>query len=505
MVIQPNALVCVKDASFTYSSAQAAASWMGHQKDPVHSPALLGLNLTVEPGKVILLCGPSGCGKSTALRLINGLAPEFHSGTAEGDIVVAGVDVISQGMAAAGGVTTTVFQNPRTQFFTTDVISELAFARENRGDEAETILADVRQALAELGIAHLENRPLVALSGGQLQRVACAQAIASATPVVLMDEPTSNLSPAGIGKLAGVIKTLKDRGVALVIAEHRLHFLNGIADEVVLIEHGRTRRRWSGDEFFALSDEERRALGLRTLRSVDLPQPHRRHDGQRPSVDAAQARETGVWVERLRFSYGKKLVLDLEDLAFPAGQVSAIVGPNGAGKTTLARVLSGLAKPHKGSRIFIDSKVANRLARTASTSFVMQDVGRQLFAETVRQDITLGSDPQHLSSKDVDDLLERFDLADVQDRHPLTLSGGQRQRCAIAAAIAKGARIHIFDEPTSGVDYRHLRAIAAHLRELAQSGCVVIVITHDAELIDECADEVLVLRAVTTTGGVESR
>lgn len=185
----------------------------------------------------------------------------------------------------------------------------------------------------------------------------------------------------------------------------------------------------------------------------------------------------------MRFSYKENLVLDNVTTDFPAGAITAITGPNGAGKTTLARLLCGLLKPESGE-IFLDGNAMSPRKLTNQTSIVMQDVHRQLFSDTVVGEIALGAD----RDVDAEALLAQLDLTHTASRHPLSLSGGQKQRLVIAAALATKRRLVLFDEPTSGVDYRQLESIGSLFRSLAQQGHVVVVITHDQELIATCAD-----------------
>ncbi|MDN5964433.1 MAG: ATP-binding cassette domain-containing protein, partial [Actinomyces sp.] len=206
------------------------------------------------------------------------------------------------------------------------------------------------------------------------------------------------------------------------------------------------------------------------------------------------ATSRGLVLDQVRFSYGRNRVLDIDHLEFPAGRICVLVGDNGAGKTTLARLLCGLVREDRGSRITLDSRPASARTRTASSYIVMQDVHRQLFSETVRAEVTLGLSRSERREVDPEDLLARFGLSELAERHPLSLSGGQKQRLVLASAMACHKAVHIFDEPTSGVDERHLVGIAAQLRELADQGAVVIVITHDLELLDACADRIVTLR-----------
>ncbi|MCI1748086.1 MAG: energy-coupling factor ABC transporter ATP-binding protein [Acidipropionibacterium sp.] len=191
--------------------------------------------------------------------------PHFHDAELTGSVRVAGADPVAEDIAEAGRTSATVFQNPRTQFFTSDVAGELAFRDENYGLDPELIRARSARAAEQVGISHLLDRSLHQLSGGELQKVACAQAIAGGTDVLLLDEPTSNLSPGAIDEFTGLLGRLKAEGRTIVVAEHRLYFLRGLADRVVLLDGGRIVRRATGEEFFAIGEAERASLGLRTL------------------------------------------------------------------------------------------------------------------------------------------------------------------------------------------------------------------------------------------------
>ncbi len=447
------------------------------------------VDMDVTPGALTLVCGASGSGKSTVLRLLNGLIPNFHEGELSGRVLIDDEDVSSAPIERSGLRTATVFQNPASQFFTTTVADELAFAPQNYRVEAGEIRRRRAGALEELGIGDLADRDLRTLSGGQVQKVACAQALAQRTPVILLDEPTSNLDPRAIDDVRATIGRLKAAGRTLVVAEHRVYFLRGLVDEVVIMGRGRVVHRMAGEELWRIGEARRKELGLRALERPRLAvRPAglaaiAGGPGGRPGADdaaedavgnAAGDGADGLLIENLQVERSGRLVLDIPRLFFPAGAVTGVVGANGVGKTTLARAVCRLQRARRGARM----SLGGRELRSGQAFLVMQDVHRQLFTESVSQE---ASAPQ----------LERLDLAALADRHPLSLSGGQKQRLVIATAIDQDARVLILDEPTSGVDHRHLVAIAAELRDLAREGRVVIVISHDVEFLNECADRVI--------------
>ena len=469
--------------------------------------ALKDVDLSADAGSLTLVCGASGCGKSTLMKALTGLVPQMTPGELDGVVSINGRNLADVALTDVGHLCSSVFQNPRTQFFCDTVAEELAFCGENYGRERATLRQQSERAAKLMGISHLMERKLTTLSGGQLQKVALACALASGAPVLLADEPTSNLDPAAISEVRAALKVLKEQGLTIVVVEHRLHFLRGLADQVLLMESGRVTRRWNGAEFFSMGQAQRRSLGLRTLVDPGPPETWvgQVKEGRQEKQTGRQEKQVGRQEKReatpsqirlscrgLSFAYGASPVFEGLDADFPAGQITCIAGANGVGKTTLVRVLCGLAAPSSGS-ISMDGVPASRKTRRSACALVMQDTGRQLFSDTLAGELTIGA--SHASGQSGEQLLADFALANLGERHPLSLSGGQKQRLVIAAARATGRPIVILDEPTSGVDARHLDSITATLRRIADEGAAVVVVTHDGEFAAACADRLITLTA----------
>ena len=348
--------------------------------------------------------------------------------------------------------------------------------------------------------------------------------MAAGADVVVMDEPTANLSPEATEELAGICLALKKRGVALVIADHRLYWLRGVLDRLLVLKDGKTVFEAGA---VAGVDPLDRLAGHPDFESWGL----RRVDVSQPDLCAsATLPETispAVAIQNLSFRYSKKTEWIYRDFTadIPRGKISAVVGANGAGKTTLARLLCGLLKPTSGEIVFHGAAVSSKPpyqdasdGRAASprpplspkqrrerTAFVMQQMDIQLYMRTVEEEL-LFSAPRKVGKterrKDAAHWLDVFGLAHLKSRHPHSLSGGEKQRLVVACALMKRPELLILDEPTSGLDGRNMRIIAHELRRYAASGGSVLLITHDLELLGLIADcRIEVVRAEPVTEG----
>lgn len=441
--------------------------------------ALHNLNLTIREGECVLLCGESGCGKTTVTRLINGLIPHFFEGSGDGRTVVCGMDTVQQELYTIAAKAGSVFQNPRSQFFCTDTTSELAFGCENLGMPENEILERVARAERELHLTELMGRNIFNLSGGQRQKIACGSVAAMQPEVMVLDEPTSNLDMNAIEELKQALLLWKKQGKTIVVAEHRIYWLQEICDRVIYMKDGKIAFDIPMSEFQELGEEKIHELGLRSL-SIE---------GVRLPESVCQSMETAKFSD-YQFSYqkGKTKALEIENLELPMHSVTAVTGRNGAGKSTFMRCLCGLEKKFRGITI-LDGERCNAKAMLKKSYMVMQDVNHQLFCESVSDEIRLGMLKENENA--VQQITEELDLTDLTARHPMSLSGGQKQRTAIASAALAGKEVLIFDEPTGGLDYRHMKQTAELIAKLREKNKLIFIITHDPELIAGCCSHVL--------------
>ncbi len=460
------------------------------------APSLRGVDLRIAPGEFVVLCGASGSGKSTALRLMNGLIPHFHDeGVLTGVVAVNGTLTASAELDELGRVTGTVLQHPRRQFFTDSAAEELAFAMENFGFDHARMHARVNGQLAGLREGVPVEQRLSDLSGGQQQQVAIAAATAHEPRALLLDEPSSNLSADAVDRLVGTLAELKARGVTIVVAEHRLRYLQDLVDRVIVMRGGVIDLEWDAEEFRTVSDDDLAREGLRgRIRSTEAPAlPATGRSVHRP-VPVVDVPPGALELSGIHCRFGGRTVLDVERAVFAAGEVTAIRGVNGAGKSTLARIVTGLQR--SAGVVRLDGRAIGRKARQRASAIVMQDVQRQLFTDSVEAEIELATGATSATGSagpDAAAVLDALELASLAERHPLSLSGGQQQRLVVAAVRVAGRRIVIFDEPSSGVDRRHLQSICDQIRQVAAAGAVVLLISHDDDLLALAADRQLTL------------
>ena len=180
-------------------------------------PALEDVSLRVEEGEVVCVLGPSGGGKSTLLRALAGLVPHFHGGSFAGRVEVAGLDTRHHRPAELAGRVATVFQDPEDQVVLTGVAAEVEFGLENVGVPPAEIQSRALAALETVGARTLPGRRAQELSGGELQRVCLASALALEPELLLLDEPTSQLDPESVGPILDAAC----EGRAVVISEQR--------------------------------------------------------------------------------------------------------------------------------------------------------------------------------------------------------------------------------------------------------------------------------------------
>jgi len=414
------------------------------------------INFVINKGEIVLLTGNSGSGKSTMLKCLNGLIPAITEGKLQGDIELSGARLSDLKMYELNERIGSVFQNPRSQFFTDNTTSELVFPMENYGFTKEKMKSRLEELVSSFGLEDLMDRNIHGLSSGQRQLVALASAVTMHQRILLFDEPSANLDYGNAMKLGKILDALKLKGYTIIVADHRFYYLNGKLDKVRFMENG-FLKIFDNEEDFKNSGYNTRSFNIF---SIDIPFNDTVHG-------------TKKVVEMNEVSY-KDILHDI-NLKLYKNEVVAIVGKNGVGKTTLAKLLCESYKPDSG-----------RIEKSELPFFIMQDPDYQLFGTSVTNELMLVKN----DLKQINEYLDYLGLGPYKNKHPFDLSGGQKQRLQIAMAMLCDKELVIFDEPTSGLDVNSMEKVSDEIRKLKDKSGVVV-ISHDYEFLRHVADRVI--------------
>ena len=432
------------------------------------------VNFEAHPGEVVVLTGLSGCGKSSLLKVINGIIPECIDAHVEGTIRYLHHDVLKETISEKSCYLSTVFQNPKTQFYCINSTDELAFGLENRAVKREEILKTMDTYTSLLHTKDLLNKDIFSLSGGQKQLLAITAVCCLDNDIYLFDEPSASLDRTSIHRFQEVIRILKKAGKIILIAEHRLYYLKDLLDQVVVLDK-RTSFTYGRDLFLHEYDRLAKLHHLRTIEEIekkDLKHVKEIHLISDFSVQNSKNNENGLLCSDFQMKYDQPILH--MSIHFDPG-VYFIIGENGVGKSTFVKALCKLNKA-KGKSIYKEKPIKKSYD---FISMVMQDVNYQIYTESCFEELSVISQDEDLILKSLDSV----HLLDKKDVHPQTLSGGEKQRLLLAKAKVSTKPIIILDEPTSGLDRLQMKRMINFLEEMKASGKIVLVITHDYELI----------------------
>ncbi len=469
--------------------------------------AVRELSFVIEPGERVLVLGASGAGKSTLLAGLAGLLGGDDEGESIGRLLVDGRDARS-GRGRMG----LVLQDPDAAAVFARVGDDVAFGPENLGIERGEIWQRVRHSLDAVGLDVALDHPTAALSGGQKQRLAIAGVLAMDTPVLLLDEPTANLDPAGVREVHDAVgRAALESGRTLVVVEHRTEaWMDLITRVIVLDAAGGVLADGAPADVFAREGASLAAAGVWVPhRSIDLPLA-------RPRTDAAAALEASS----LAIGRPEAPVVRTDiELAVPGGGSTVLVGPNGVGKSTLALTLAGLL-PERSGAVTAAPELAGRRgrrpARWSSTELltrigtVFQDPEHQFLTATVRDELAVGPRALRLGASEtrdrVDRLLDALGLEELAEANPFTLSGGQKRRLSVGTVLASRPAVMVLDEPTFGQDRVSWIALVALLQGEVAAGTTLVSVTHDAGVVAHLGEHVVALNPepveARSTGGL---
>jgi energy-coupling factor transporter ATP-binding protein EcfA2 len=489
--------------------------------------ALDGIDLELNQGTFLMVMGPSEAGKSTLAASLNGLIPHFYQGKLSGDVDVMGKNTRQFTVAQMAENVGMVFQDFEAQLFSTNVELEVAFGPENYAIPREEIVKRIDESLKLVGLENMRNRSPSTLSGGQKQKLAIASVLAMHTPILVMDEPTTDLDPIsklGVFEIAYQLKERED--ITLIVVEHETEEALQ-ADELCMIKDGKIVRMGPARELLRDVDLFEQVgvmpLGIpryfKQMGVKELPltpeEGIREFQAQGWSFSDKKYQELVVKDEE-RSRKASEVLIHCEDLeltypnGFKAlhgismdihkGEMVAILGQNGSGKTTLVKNFNGLLFPTAG-KIEVQGKPTQdqgvfQLGK--KVGYVFQNPDYQIFSETVFDEVAftlrlrkVGDDA---IKKAVSESLEAVGLAGFEKEDPFSLTKSGRQRVAVASVLAAQPEIIILDEPTTGLDYAEQHSMMNLVKELNERGNTVIFVTHHMWVVAEYAQRVFVIK-----------
>lgn len=501
--------ISFQDVSYTYRRGE--------------NPALQDITGEIKDGSFVVIMGHGGAGKSSLCFAVNGLIPRFFRGVYSGQVIVRNRNVSGASISDLSKKVGLVLQDFEAQLFSTNVELEMAFGPENQGLSAGEIKGRVDRYLKFVGLSGMERRDTATLSGGQKQRLAIGSVLAMETPVLVLDEPTTDLDPEGRARVLSLSKGLKDRERTLLLIDHEPDAAVE-ADEIWLLRNGRIVNRGRPGDILA-DAALLESCGIKPLpvmelfRSMAWPgrpltvedaislisehhlAPRRQN---RINNDRGEGANTSAILEArdLTFQYSGSHVPVLQNvnLAVREGEFIAILGQNGSGKTTLAKQFNGLLKPSSGQVLVRNQTTLllkhRDLARLVG--YVFQNPDHQIFSPTVREEVGFGlrvmGEEAAKINLHVEEALAATGLEGYEERSPFLLTKGERQRVAVASILAAKPEVLILDEPTTGLDYRHQRDTMEMLKRLNTLGHTIIVITHTIWIAENYADRTIVMK-----------
>jgi len=463
-------MIELKNVSYTYPHTE--------------QPALNGVSLSLEKGRCTLVTGPSGAGKTSLCYAASGILHHEFGGKKEGTVSIDGKSVAEykslSDLAQNVGI---VFDDPEAQMIFTTVEEEVLSALEHRGLPPSVVEERLAGIMRTTYLDELKDRSPHHLSGGQKQRVALAATLALGNDILILDEPTSELDEHATQRIAGILSDLKAQGKTLLLVEHKFEHFKEMVDTLIVLENGTVTA--SGNPKDVLEDNRIHGMILPDFSQVGK------------AVPASGTGGTVIDVRNLCHSYGEVKALHNISLKIRQGEFIAIVGENGSGKTTLVKHFNRLLTPTDGD-VFVNGKntkdcTITDLAR--HVGLVFQNPDHMFFADTVRDEIAFGLKNLGISDGDViiSTALSDAGLLKAAGLYPRWLSRGERQRLAIACIVAMQPGVLVLDEPTTGLDGYEARFVIDILKKLQAKGHTIIIITHNKDIANHCADRVITM------------
>jgi ribose transport system ATP-binding protein len=461
--------------------------------------ALQDVNFEVRRGEIHALVGENGAGKSTLMKALTGAQPPE-----QGHIILRGqtVDIHSPSDSQDLGISMIHQELSLIPYLT--VGKNVYLGREPRHSipgfvNWKKLYDQTEKLLGRLNLDVAARAEAQVLSIAQQQMVEVAKALSIDADLIAMDEPTSSLTEKETEILFDVMRRLKEQGVAIIFITHRLEEVFEVSDRITVLRDGRHIATAPTDEL-----NHNKVVELMVGRELDNMYPY------------SETEQRGVVLQANDLTDGQEL--DRVSLELQGGQILGVAGLIGAGRTALAETLFGLRQA-TGGEIHIDGKAVKlRSAKQAISQglgFVPEDRKLQgLFLNmAVRENITMSSTSlvsnfgfvnSIKANKLADEYVEKLDIRTPSLRQRIrNLSGGNQQKVVIARWLTLKPRVLILDEPTRGVDVGAKAEIHGLMRQLAEEGVAVLMISSELPEIIGVSDRILVMHEGRVTGRFE--
>ncbi|MFP3376542.1 energy-coupling factor transporter ATPase [Bacillus sp. SIMBA_069] len=478
--------------------------------------ALQHISLSIQKGEFIALAGGSGSGKTTLLKHFK--KELLPIGTRSGEIFYDDVLLEEVPDLLSAQEIGMVFQNPENQLVMDTVIQELAFSLENIGLPSQIIQKRIAELISFLGFQDLLHQSVHTLSGGQKQLVNLAAVLVMQPKLLLLDEPTAQLDPIAAKEFLGLLKRINEElGITIVLSEHRLDEVIPLATRVICMDNGRIvydgspktviANMWEVENFrpfipqiprlflewnvedipFTVREAQMKLNNFSEISYVNEP------------VAKSEKREVILSAEHISFQYVKNSPLILRDLtvSIEKGKWVALVGKNGTGKSTLLTILAGLQKARRG-KVKWNGNVIHKIdskERFKRIGYVSQHPYYHFTFDTVWEEVyerareLYGEQGKEIA----EDMLKKFWLYSLKERHPHDCSGGEQQLLALCTTLLSKPTLLLLDEPTKGLDPWKKERVGELFRKLQKEGTTIVMATHDIEFAAKYVDQCMML------------
>ena len=488
-------------------------------------PTLKEISLQIEKGDFLAVVGNNGCGKSTLCKALNGLIPHFITGTMEGRVQVCGLNTLECDVGVLAQKVGYVYQDFENQIVRPTVLDDASYACLNYA--FPDYLERGRAALKQCGLEGREEEYVWQLSGGQAHLLALAGAVSLQPDILILDEPIAQLDPMHADRIYEVLRDLNENhGKTIIVIEHHTEYIADFCKHMMLMRDGQVRWMLPTEEALQRVEEleecnifppqvTQAAHRLRKAGRLpaDIPLPTTVEGGktafaglhyisrERPAP-AGPDGEIAVSFQDVSLAYRSvkgepRTVFDGLNLNIRKGEKVALIGSNGAGKSTLMKLMVGLLKPNSGTVSLSGEAIGDKKAEDLSRqiSLVYQNPEEMFIKDSIRADIAYAMEVRNVPEweKRTAELLERFRLAELQDRDGRLMSGGQMRRASLAIGIALNPGILLLDEPTANLDIATRREIMAVLSDMKDIIQTAVIATHDMQLVCQWAERIIVL------------